>query len=82
MMLLMLKLLIMGFLAWILVSMLRKKLQSPKSRDTQRKQSDQPAEQVVPCQHCGLHVPQSSAISHQQHFFCSQQHLDAHEMAQ
>lgn len=78
----MMKLLIFGLLAWVLVSMLRKKLQnhSPKSQASHH--SAKPAEQVVPCKHCGIHIPRSSALFHKQQLFCSQQHIDAHEMAQ
>lgn len=75
----MLKLLIFGLLAWILVSMLRKKLKSHSQPNTPSTQS---AEQVVPCQHCGIYIPRSIAIAHQQQLFCSQQHLDAHEVAE
>ncbi len=78
----MLKLLILGLLAWILVSMLRKKLKIHSQDNPPSAKSAKPAEQVVPCEHCGVHIPRASAISHQQQFFCSQQHLDAHEVAQ
>jgi uncharacterized protein len=33
-------------------------------------------EQMVKCDHCGLHVLQQEAIRQGQHYFCSSQHLE------
>ena len=34
-------------------------------------------ETMVNCQHCGVHLPQSDAISYQGQHYCSQAHLRA-----
>lgn len=74
----MLKLLLFGLLAWAFVLVLRSKLAKTSSPD----QHASPAEeQVVPCAHCGIHVPASQAIKHHEHTFCCQQHLDDHDVA-
>lgn len=78
----MFKLLMLGLLAWILVSILRKKLTNHTNKQPPGSKDAKPAEAVIPCQYCGVHIPQSSAISHKQQYFCSQQHRDAHEMAE
>ncbi|MBA4242940.1 Apq12 family protein [Pseudomonas sp. KHPS1] len=31
---------------------------------------------MVRCAHCGVHVPQSQALSQDQRWYCSQAHLD------
>lgn len=33
--------------------------------------------QMVKCEVCQLHIPQSDAIEKNGHFFCSQEHLDS-----
>lgn len=39
------------------------------------------AEQVVACAHCGLHLPQSEAVSGAADWFCSEAHRIAHDAA-
>lgn len=73
------KLLLLGLLCWVFVSIIRKKTNI--QGETQQHTNGQ-AEQVVACQHCGLHIPESEAIKQQQQSFCSQQHLDAYETHQ
>jgi len=31
---------------------------------------------IVPCAVCGVHIPESEAIKHDEKFFCSSAHLD------
>lgn len=32
------------------------------------------ASRIVPCAHCGVHIPEADAISHQGQFFCCKKH--------
>ncbi len=34
-------------------------------------------EQMVQCEHCGLHILQNEAIEKDHHFFCSEEHVEA-----
>ncbi|MBK6290040.1 MAG: hypothetical protein IPJ33_03735 [Gammaproteobacteria bacterium] len=35
-------------------------------------------EEIVRCTQCNLHVPRSSALAHEQHWYCSREHRDLH----
>lgn len=39
------------------------------------------AEQVVACVHCGVHLPQSEAVSGAAGWFCGETHRAAHDAA-
>ncbi|WP_281687543.1 PP0621 family protein [Pseudomonas citronellolis] len=36
---------------------------------------DDPAEPMVRCAQCGVHVPRANALQHEQRWYCSQAHL-------
>ncbi|WP_314919199.1 PP0621 family protein [Pseudomonas helleri] len=44
-------------------------LQAPK------KPADPGAQPMVRCAHCGVHLPRDRALSKQQQWFCSQEHM-------
>jgi len=60
-----------GLLLYIIISHLVRKarlerLSSPSNQ----------SEKMVKCEHCGLHLPEKEALTHNGNHFCSQQHLD------
>lgn len=64
------------------VFMLRRGKQSNDSHSEQSSNTESgaskgvEAEQMVPCQHCGVHLPQTEALEDAGSFYCSQQHID------
>lgn len=59
-----------GLLLYVIISnLLRKNRTTPPKAIT---------EKMVKCEHCGLHILQQEAIQSDDHFYCSQQHLEAH----
>ena len=47
----------------------------PTPRQQQRPQDEPSASPMVRCAHCGVHVPQTNALAHEQRWYCSQAHL-------
>jgi len=58
-----------GLLLYIIINNLLGKKQSEKSTPI--------TEQMVKCEHCGLHILQHEAIEKEHHFYCSQEHVEA-----
>jgi len=50
-----------------------RRLRSPRT-EAPPKVADAPP--MVRCAHCGLHVPAVEAVSHEQRWYCSRQHLE------
>lgn len=64
-------LLAIGLLLYIIISnLLRKTRQSPKSATS--------SEQMVRCEHCGLHIIEQEALEDNRQYFCSNEHLEEH----
>ena len=38
------------------------------------KQNTSSQDTLVPCQHCGVHIPKKDAIQQDQFFYCSEEH--------
>lgn len=75
---------LLGYLAWRLMAALQRKA----ARRMSSQQGDRPApgtalrdERIVPCAHCGVHVPASEAVTDGGLSFCSSAHRDAHQTA-
>ena len=66
---LVLLLIVVGGIWWIR----QQRRQPPTSRKSTGPQT------MVPCAHCGTHVPESDAIRGSQGVYCSVSHRDAHE---
>ncbi|HBO2176811.1 TPA: PP0621 family protein [Pseudomonas aeruginosa] len=47
----------------------------PTPHQQQRPQDEPSASPMVRCAHCGVHVPQANALTHEQRWYCSQAHL-------
>ena len=45
------------------------------ARPRASRKPEQEAKPMVRCAHCGVHVPQERALSHEGHWYCSQLHL-------
>ncbi len=71
----MFKLLIFGLLIWILVSLLKKRLVRPAFERRQKSKQTR----IVPCQYCGIHIPEPEATLHDDQHFCCQDHLEAYQ---
>ena len=52
----------------------RRYISAPKAARQSTRQQD--AAPMVRCDHCGVHVPQAKALKQDQHWFCSQTHLE------
>lgn len=63
-------LLAIGLLLYVIISNLLRKSQSssPKSLNSQ---------QMVRCEHCGLHILEQEAIQDGEQYFCSEEHHQA-----
>ncbi|HHA18490.1 MAG TPA: hypothetical protein ENK70_02155 [Methylophaga sp.] len=63
-----------GLLLYVIISnFLRKNRKLPPKSIT---------EQMVKCEQCGLHILEQEAIQSDNHFYCSQEHLEAHRRSE
>lgn len=66
------RLLIFALVIWLAWRLYRiHKLKTERAREQSRIDSGK----MVQCEVCGVHLPANSAISDQDHWFCSQKHL-------
>ena len=69
------RILIIALVVWLLLRMMKnwanKKVQSQKKEPVE-------LETVVPCHHCGLHIPKTEALESDNKYYCSQEHLRLH----
>lgn len=63
-----------GLLLYIIISNHLRKLDKAKADASK-------TEQLVQCEHCGLHILQNEAVEHESHFYCSQEHVEADSQA-
>ena len=49
-----------------------------KSYSAPTAKAAKPAEDMVRCAHCGVHLPKSESVSDGDQFFCCAAHKDAH----
>jgi len=64
-------LLFVALVGWLLV----KGLKAPASRaEGRRSPRDRPAERMVVCEHCGVHLPESESLHVGGRHFCSEEH--------
>lgn len=71
---------VVGYLIWRAVSSL---LSKPRTGTAPQPRRNQDSETMRRCEHCGVHVPEHQAFSHNGLHFCSQDHqrhyLENHE---
>ncbi|MBT3504170.1 MAG: hypothetical protein HN475_00070 [Piscirickettsiaceae bacterium] len=48
-----------------------------RKQKRQQLESESPAEKMVSCQHCGLHILEQEAVQAANKFYCSASHLEA-----
>jgi uncharacterized protein len=48
-----------------------------RKQKRQQSELDSPAEKMVTCQHCGLHILEEEAVQAANKFYCSASHLEA-----
>ncbi|MES9962857.1 MAG: PP0621 family protein [Candidatus Sedimenticola sp. 20ELBAFRAG] len=58
---------------WIIYLFARNYL---KNRAKNTKKTVRPTEQMIRCDHCGTHVPESEAVTRNGKTFCSEAHAD------
>lgn len=68
------RVLIIGLLAWLVYRMIRKALSKPRTRGP--RQAERLSTNMVRCEVCGVHVPQSEALERDGVFYCSTEHRD------
>jgi uncharacterized protein len=56
---------------WLVRIISQKAIRKPSAHKT-----EDAAEAMVKCQYCGVHLPQHKAVSNNQKWYCSQQHLE------
>ncbi len=65
-----LRLLIIGAIAWFIYTWLRRILQPPESAPPKT------AQLMQKCAHCGVHIPEGESTQSQGQFFCCEDHRD------
>lgn len=76
----MIKLLMWLLVIWISWFMIKNYLVKQTSRKTGKPGVSQkkPPQKMVQCDHCSVHMPESEALQHDAHWFCSQSHMQAY----
>ncbi len=64
---------IFGALIWLGLLQIRRYLAHRKDGDGLDAATTL-ASRIVPCTHCGVHIPEADAINHQGQFFCCKKH--------
>ncbi|WP_126443923.1 PP0621 family protein [Sulfuricystis multivorans] len=67
---LLLLLIVFALLIWLLPR--QRKADAPDQGETP---IQRPAEKMVICAHCGIHLPESEALIAKERYYCSQEHL-------
>jgi uncharacterized protein len=62
---------VVGGLIWLIKS--NRKIKPPSET------ASSPTLDMVPCAHCGLHLPDTDAVHAQSGVYCSAEHRDLHE---
>lgn len=73
-----LRLLALFVIIWFAYRLLKRWLADKKPRHATK----QAQEFVVKCAYCGVHVPESQALRHGKHSYCSPAHRDIHAAKQ
>lgn len=72
------RILLIALVIWLLLRMIKTwanhKPIAPKDHKEQ-------IETVVPCHHCGLHIPKHEAVESDNHYYCSQEHRQLNKEA-
>ena len=71
-----LRIIIFLILGWLAYRLVRRLTQSESVNDVS-KPSKLDKEEMVPCDVCGLHVPQNEALNHDGKVYCSTAHLES-----
>jgi uncharacterized protein len=66
-------LLAIALLLYIIISNLVKKMRAEERAKAVT------SEQMVRCEHCGLHILEQEALKEGREYFCSQEHIEAHK---
>ncbi|HEC13015.1 MAG TPA: hypothetical protein ENI80_07155 [Acidiferrobacteraceae bacterium] len=64
---------VFGALIWLGLLQIRRYLKYRKGGDGLDAATTL-ASRIVPCAHCGVHIPEADAISHRGQFFCCKKH--------
>ena len=51
------------------------KKRSPRDKVGEKKRVEN--EDMIPCRHCGTHLPRSESVCHKGDYYCSEEHLIA-----
>ena len=72
-----LRLLIIAVAIWLAVQLVRRALRPRQPQARRSAPGDLP--RMLPCAHCGVHVPESEAITHAGRVYCSKEHVALEE---
>ncbi|MDH5190204.1 MAG: PP0621 family protein [Gammaproteobacteria bacterium] len=67
------RLILLGLVIWLLFRLYQRFI---KGRSSQQQKTHQIEDNMVRCKHCGIHVPEKEALKKNNHYYCSQAHLE------
>ena len=70
------RILLIALVAWLLLRMLKN---WANKKNLSRKKTPGEIQTMVPCEHCGLHIPKNEALQSDNRYYCSQEHLRLHQ---
>lgn len=68
------RLILLGLAIWLLFRLYQRFIKGGSAKKPATHQIDG---DMVKCKHCGIHIPQSEAISNDGNHYCSRAHLEA-----
>ena len=63
---------LLGVVLWLLITIIRWFIW--RRREERRAKQSRSAMNMVSCDNCGIHLPQSEAISHEGRYYCCKEH--------
>jgi len=67
-----LRYILLGVVLWLLITIIRRFMW--RRREDRREKQSLQAMNMVACDYCGIHLPQSEAVSQEDHYYCCKEH--------
>jgi len=64
---------------WIVVSFYKRIQRKLKARHQAKPIKQHTTDEIIPCAHCGVHIPSVDAIKVNEHYFCSRSHAEEYK---
>jgi uncharacterized protein len=71
------KLIVIAIAIWLVITILKRYRNGVDQSGKQGANGQSPAETMIQCAHCGVHLPVSESIQSHGQFFCCQAHVNA-----